>query len=193
MWLWSGEMEGACCNTDNGRQATWNIYSHGTRGVQRRHPTANSQIRHLQFWHSSLGTLIEKESIWRWYRYTYLCAWTIHIYYIRYIKVTYYLHLLFGITFILSYLCSYTLCLKGVYSLRHPLTSSPGWRNAYRIAGVYSLRHPVHFVTRVTKCIIVFCVYYSVYNCFTSKASRRYHNYVERLQHLKLYCCKSDT
>ena len=81
----------------------------------------------------------------------------------------------------------------GVYSLRHPLTSSPGWRNAYRIAGVYSLRHPMHFVTRVTKCRIVFRVYYSVYNCFTSKASRRYHNYVERLQHLKLYCCKSDT
>jgi len=67
-----------------------------------------------------------------------------------------------------------------------------------------SLRHPgdemhivspgyTHFVTRVTECIIVFRVYYSVYNCFTSKASRRYHNYVERLQHLKHYCCKSDT
>ena len=33
------------------------------------------------------------------------------------------------------------------HSLRHPLTSSPGWLTAYRIAGVYSLRHPMHFVT----------------------------------------------
>ena len=85
-------------------------------------------------------------------------------------------------------LCRCAACLEHFAIQRHCV-----WDTRHLQAGVYSLRHPMHFVTRVMNCIIVFRVYYSVYTCFGSKASRRYHNYVELLQHLKLYCCKSDT
>jgi len=73
MWLWSGEVEATGCNADIWRQTTWNYCLYGTRGVKRCQRVSNSQIWHLQFRHSAVGTIFKKETIWKWYTCLFGC------------------------------------------------------------------------------------------------------------------------
>ena len=70
MWFWSGEVEETGCNTDNHWQTTWHHRLHGTRSVHRWQRVQNGQIWRLQFWHSAVGTLVGKDTVWKWYIYS---------------------------------------------------------------------------------------------------------------------------
>jgi len=69
MWFWVGQVEAACCNPDNYENTTWNNCLYGTRSAQRSRRISNYQIWCLQLRHPSVGTIVRKDTIWKWYQY----------------------------------------------------------------------------------------------------------------------------